>query len=377
MADSIPFLYQGLLASTASWARVGRGYLEGLSAIGFPIAAVKTRGYRYDETFSLPASWHWYTPAEALARDVACGFGFLHPPLLDRLIGDRRLNAFVWEASRVPSEWIRAFQRASDVTVVVPSAATRTALVESGLSDSQIAVVTYGYSPELVARAATLREAAQAAESPTSEVRTFLTVAAPHWRKGLGELLRAYRRAFRRDDPVRLLIKTAYDPAKNRRRQPFEIPGWEALWAECGGSDPDAPSIAWSVEESDDLGLAEWLGAADVYVGVSWGESFGLALLEAAACGLPVISTGWGGQTDFLPSDDDRIGFELCEDARGIYTPAPGAKVAIPDVDALAARLRWHADRPDLSRRRGQALATHVQNLTWTHAARELTRLFR
>ena len=35
-------------------------------------------------------------------------------------------------------------------------------------------------------------------------------------------------------------------------------------------------------------------------VSLTKGEGYGLPILEAAACGLPVIATGWSGHVDFL-----------------------------------------------------------------------------
>ena len=37
-----------------------------------------------------------------------------------------------------------------------------------------------------------------------------------------------------------------------------------------------------------------------VYISLSHGESWGRPLIEAAACGLPVMTVGWGGQSDFM-----------------------------------------------------------------------------
>ncbi len=47
-------------------------------------------------------------------------------------------------------------------------------------------------------------------------------------------------------------------------------------------------------------------------VSLTRGEGFGLPLLEAAACGLPVIATGWSGHTDFLKGDGYmKVGYDL------------------------------------------------------------------
>ena len=60
--------------------------------------------------------------------------------------------------------------------------------------------------------------------------------------------------------------------------------------------------------DSGALGVFE---RADVVIQPSWGESFGLAILEGMACGKPVITTGWSGHLDFVPEGEDRIPFEL------------------------------------------------------------------
>lgn len=46
--------------------------------------------------------------------------------------------------------------------------------------------------------------------------------------------------------------------------------------------------------------VADYLRAADVFVFPTMNEAFGLSLVEAMACGLPVVSTAVGGLRDFL-----------------------------------------------------------------------------
>jgi glycosyltransferase involved in cell wall biosynthesis len=69
--------------------------------------------------------------------------------------------------------------------------------------------------------------------------------------------------------------------------------------------------LGWTAE------VEKLLAAADVLVCSSWFESFGLAVIEAMACGIPVVSTNRGGpaetvidgETGFLtpPGRDDLI----------------------------------------------------------------------
>lgn len=59
--------------------------------------------------------------------------------------------------------------------------------------------------------------------------------------------------------------------------------------------------------------LAAVLGAADVALSVCPGETFGLAVLEALACGTPVVTASHGGGRELV---DDRCG--------GWAEPSPG-----------------------------------------------------
>ncbi len=83
--------------------------------------------------------------------------------------------------------------------------------------------------------------------------------------------------------------------------------------------------------------VPELLRCSDVFVFPSQVESFGLAALEASACGLPVVASDVGG----LP--------EVIEDGvSGLLFPPR-------DVDALAERVRRLADAPAVRRRMGEA----------------------
>ena len=67
------------------------------------------------------------------------------------------------------------------------------------------------------------------------------------------------------------------------------------------------------VDEAEKFGI---LQMSDLYVSTSQHEGFGLAFLEAMACGLPVVCYDHGGQTDFLEST--RTGYLLpTNDLRG------------------------------------------------------------
>ena len=75
----------------------------------------------------------------------------------------------------------------------------------------------------------------------------------------------------------------------------------------------DMASSLGILEKIDFLGFLDdsekyrYLMAANCYIMTSLHEGFGIVFMEAMHCGLPIISTNYGGQTDFLKHNDNSI----------------------------------------------------------------------
>jgi glycosyltransferase involved in cell wall biosynthesis len=109
--------------------------------------------------------------------------------------------------------------------------------------------------------------------------------------KGLGVLLRAS--ALLTDLPLRLLVVGKDDPVLFR-------PVVEQLRMQ--------DRLRFESPSSDVL---LFYAAADLYVGPSLEDSFGLPILEAMACGLPVIASAHAGASEMI--HDGTTGFILCD----------------------------------------------------------------
>ena len=107
-----------------------------------------------------------------------------------------------------------------------------------------------------------------------------------------------------------------------------------------------------------DAELPQYVALADAFAMPSTGEGFGIALIEAAAAGVPVIGGSRDGSVDALA--DGRIG--------RLVDPHDGAQIAAAVIDALGGR-HPVADGADEARRFAfDRFASHVDALVRTIA---------
>jgi glycosyltransferase involved in cell wall biosynthesis len=105
--------------------------------------------------------------------------------------------------------------------------------------------------------------------------------------------------------------------------------------------------------------VAPWLQAADAFVFPTQNEAFGISLIEAMACGLPVVSTDVGGVKDIVADGVNSLVFKSGDE--------PGLEVA----------LRRVMREPELAARLGQgALATVKERYTRARVAKAYLGLF-
>lgn len=177
---------------------------------------------------------------------------------------------------------------------------------------------------------------------------TFLALGDRGMRKGDDLVWSAFFKAF---DPqkqdVRMVLKcragnhAAMDLTRN--------PKWLSVWRE------------------DVATMADVYHQADCFVMPTRGEGWGLPAREAAATGLPVIATRFGGTAVNI----DQWGIPINR-----YSMQPsvlGGEWAEPDLDELIEHMRWVYEHQDEAAELGRkASAWLVQNETWEHAAQQL-----
>ena len=140
----------------------------------------------------------------------------------------------------------------------------------------------------------------------TSQTKSFVFMSVFNWnyRKAPEVLIKSYIRAFNKSDDVSLLIVCRSDKGCNK---PHEISRKIDAIIKNEGKGNDTPHIARYSNPLSELDLKRLYKACSVYVQPSRGEGYGLPYIEASLLGLPVISTKWGGQLDFLDEKNSTL----------------------------------------------------------------------
>lgn len=220
-----------------------------------------------------------------------------------RAHADHRLFAYVaWEADRLPADWppaLRPFER-----VFVPSEFNRALLADHGLP------------VEVVPHVAREVEREGHGERPRwGSVRpgdfVFYTIGTWTTRKALEETVRAYLGAFTAEDPVALVVKTAWidhvarvalPPAERAAVDPRRVStAWTLARILRGHAEPARVHLVPHPLPAREIDRLHAHG--DCYVGLSRSEGFGLCAFDALLFGNPAVVTAWGGPADYLPAD--------------------------------------------------------------------------
>ncbi len=251
--------------------------------------------------------------------------------------GDVAVAMLFWEESLMPAETIAVLDRHFRA-VVAPTAFVRDVLLDSGLS-LPVRVIP---PPVRLDRFLALRDARAA--RPRRDTHGFLHVSSCFPRKGVDVLLRAWARAFRAGDPVRLLIKGFPNPHNTVA----------ADLAALQASDPALAPVELIDCDLDPEALLSLYADADTMVLPSRGEGYNLPAAEALAAGLPLIVTGRGGHMDFCAGPDG---------------PLPGVRLlrcrAVPSAShvAVAHALWLEPDEDDLVAALRQAAAAQERSM--------------
>ena len=303
--------------------------------------------------FRDPRSWvemDWVpdaaVPAERMYNFDAPRLAIIPPHLLHMFRPTELTAAWtMWETDTIPSGSAKSLNKCG--LVMIPSQWGIDCFRANGVT-VPMEMVPLGYEPEVFSP-----------RPPHSgpEVCTFGTAGAlteGGLRKNVQRVIDLFVKAFPDQKDVRLKVKiTPRSPMVQTHH------------------DPRIEVINTGLEPEK---LADWYRSLTCYVNASYGEGFGLHLLEAMGCGVPLVSTTFSAVGEVF---DSAVGYEvdykLVEARNKVYS----GRWADPNDDHLIARMREvYADR-DAADRLGMAAAQRAPEFSWAAAIEKLTTALR
>ena len=338
-----------------------------LANVNCEVAALLAR-HRDIELGLIPFEPHQFDEqAHARYRPIAARFGHrprtvrAHvrhrwPPDFTRPDAAVHILVQPWEFGWLPVAWVDAIRDGVD-EVWVHTTFVRDAYLRSGVDPERVETIPLGVNPTWFHPSV-----------PPHGLRTrgtfrFLFVGGSLPRKGFDLLLQAYVAEFTRSDDVCLVIKD------------FHYGDVLGDFVRSLGRRRTLPEIHYTYGNTHHHELGGLYTACDCYVHPYRAEGFGLPILEAMACGLPVIVTGRGAALDFCTG-------ELAYLIPATETPFPRRRWprrlptvqpvtwAEPDAHALRRLMRHVFEHRDEARQKGALAAAHVRrHFTWRRTA--------
>lgn len=265
--------------------------------------------------------------------------------------GKYKIGFTMLETTGIPEEWVRQANLMDEVWV--PSTFNVETFRNSGVK-VPIYVIPLGIDPNYF----------------NSKIRsykkhhryTFLSVFEWGERKAPEILLKAYSKAFTKKDNVLLICKVFNNDGSinvENEIKKMRLP-------------EDGPEIMFLYNQRiADYQMPTLYRSADCFVLPTRGEGWGMPILEAMACGLPVIATNWSSQIDFMNEFNAyTLNIDGLIDAEAKCPYYKGFQWANPSEQHLVELLRYVYAHQDEARKKGDNASKEVlEKWTWENSA--------
>ena len=261
-----------------------------------------------------------------------------------------------WRYGSVPKLWIRPIKEVVD-ELWVPSNYLRDNFIRSGVPADRIQVIPLGVNTERFTpdvRPYALK---------TGKRFKFLSVGETNFRKGFDILLKAYLDSFTANDDVCLVVKDMdSDEFYARKFNQKLIREYQTT--------PGLPEIEYIDDMIKDSDMPGLYTACDCLVQPYRATSFGLAIAEAMACGLPVIITGHGASLDFCSAETALLipatEVKLQEKKMGHWETVDYPWICDPDIKDLKSMMKFVVKNPEKAQSMGKVARERIQaDFTW------------
>lgn len=184
-------------------------------------------------------------------------------------------------------------------------------------------------------------------------------------RGGAQYFIKAYLEEFTNKDNVEAFLKI--NPA-------YGIPDINTLFKELIPNRQNMPPVKLNVDLVPYDKLVEFYTSSDVFVAPSRSDAFNIPGIEAMACGLPVITTNFGGQNEYCNEKNSWIiGGELTNVTWELQYE--GIKWLTPDIKELRKAMREAYENRDLTKQKGERALLTAKEFTWDNTGLKIKSL--
>lgn len=340
-------LWEGPLYAYSSLASINRRWLEALDAEGEyvlshipfepPELPMDLERRRWEQIYtSRPDVYvsHRWPPRE-------------NPPQAGKWVG-----IIPWEFGVIPESWVKRINTLQD-EIWMPSVFVAQSFAISGVDPARLRVIPNGVETDVYCP-----------EGPGYTLKTdkrikLIFVGGTIFRKGFDLLLKAYQEAFTALDDVVLVVKSFGSSSQ-----------YALLSQDLERSDALAPELLLIDADLSTEEMAALYRACDIYVHPYRGEGFGMPILEAMACGLPVVIPNAGPAPEFCSPEASwqvatRIRFEANCDVQGLGAALSNPYYTEVDLPELVRTLKAAVANPALCRQKGLQAHQEAQVYDW------------
>jgi len=346
--------FHSILNFPSGYASSARAFIETLDQQGFELA------YRYvygpGTVFPIKEPAHSDSYICNLVSNRPFGQAntqivYAQGDVFERNTGKVKIGFTMLEVNGLPAEWSRQANLMDEVWV--PSRFNKETFEASGVI-RPIHVIPLGVNPHYFSPSITGWK--------PDHIYTFLSVFEWGERKAPELLIQAFSDEFNRNEDVVLICKinnfdSSVHIAENVNKMGLRSHGGKIIFAEN------------RILERYELGSL--YRSADCFVLPTRGEGWGMPILEAMACGLPVIATNWSSQTDFMNTNNSLpLAVEKLIPAIAKCPYYEGFQWAQPSYEHLRHLMRWVYENREAAKVLGdQAAKDARQSWSWHQAA--------
>jgi len=346
-------LYRGVVYNCSGYAQIRHLFLQ-LSRKGHRVRSIpfNTKDYvklLYEEELKSLENVELKKPYISIASGIA-------PQLTIDPEASYNIAYSMFETTEIPDRWMDFYNQFNEIWV--PSSFCKKAFSRTCLKCC-VQVIPLGIDEKLYSNDV---------EKKQNDIFTFLSIGQWIDRKGWDLLIQAYTSEFMGESNVRLCIKT-YNDFKTNEEMIREY-----LCTDIKNS-TYMPRIMIKNQKVDEQHMPMFYQEADCFVLPSRGEALGLPYIESMCSGIPVITTNFGGQTDFTNEENSyvikvktlkHLSERLCK----INSGYSNLWFAEPDIKDVRKIMRHVFENRDEIKQKGiKAKQDILENYTWEKIA--------